>query len=191
MFFEQKDVKFAAYADDNTPYFCDKILEVFLSKPQTCALKLLELFSNNYVKMSSAKSQLILSSNNENKKKELKGEVTNNIQIQKLLGVHIDYKLKFDKHIETLCKKVGKKLHCLAGVIKYMSANQPQMLMRRYIMSQFCYCPLVCMCHSRKINNPINKLHECSLRLAYNNKSSFFREFFEKNKSVTIHERNI
>ena len=30
MFFEQKDVNFAAYADDNTPYICDKDLEVLL-----------------------------------------------------------------------------------------------------------------------------------------------------------------
>ena len=28
MFFEQNYVKYAAYADDNTPYFCNKILEV-------------------------------------------------------------------------------------------------------------------------------------------------------------------
>ena len=26
MFFEQKDVNFSAYVDDNTPYFCDKNL---------------------------------------------------------------------------------------------------------------------------------------------------------------------
>ena len=32
IFFEQKDVNFAAYADDNAPYFCDKNLEVLLSK---------------------------------------------------------------------------------------------------------------------------------------------------------------
>ena len=28
MFFEQKDVRFAAYADDYIPHFCDKNLEV-------------------------------------------------------------------------------------------------------------------------------------------------------------------
>ena len=44
MFFEQKDVNFAAYTDDNTPYFCDKTLEVLLSKIQICALKLSEWF---------------------------------------------------------------------------------------------------------------------------------------------------
>ena len=38
MFFEQKDVNFAACADDNTPYFFDKNLELLLSKLQICAL---------------------------------------------------------------------------------------------------------------------------------------------------------
>ena len=32
MLYEHKDVNFAAYADDNTSYFCDKNLEVLLSK---------------------------------------------------------------------------------------------------------------------------------------------------------------
>ena len=60
MFFEQKDVNFAAYADDNTAYFCDKNLEVILNKPQICALNLLEWFSNNYMKMNSDNCHLIL-----------------------------------------------------------------------------------------------------------------------------------
>ena len=51
--FEEKDVDFAAYADDNTSYVCDKNLEVLLSKLQICALKLPEWFSDNYMKMNS------------------------------------------------------------------------------------------------------------------------------------------
>ena len=43
-----------------------------------------------------------LSSNDENKKIELNGEAISNTQVQKLLGVHIDYKSKFDTHIDTL-----------------------------------------------------------------------------------------
>ena len=60
MFFEQKDVNFAAYPDDNTPYFFDKSLELLLSKLRICALKLLEWFLNNYMKMNSDKRHLIL-----------------------------------------------------------------------------------------------------------------------------------
>ena len=82
MFFEQKDVNFLEHAHDKAPYFCDKNLGVLLSKLQVCVLKLFEWFSNNYMKMNSDKRHLILSSNNENKKIELNGELINNIQVQ-------------------------------------------------------------------------------------------------------------
>ena len=42
MFYEQKNVNLTAYEDDNTPYFCDKSLQLLLSKLQICALKLFE-----------------------------------------------------------------------------------------------------------------------------------------------------
>ena len=124
MFFEQKGVNFAAYADDNTACFGEKNLEVFVSKLQICALKLFEWFSNNYMKMNSDKCHLILSCSDENKKIELNRGAMNYTQVQKLLGVHTDYQLKFDADIEALCKKVGKKLYVLARIIKYMSTNQ-------------------------------------------------------------------
>ena len=63
--------------------------------------------------------------------------------------------------------------------------------MRSFVMSQFSCCPLIWMCHSRKINNQIEKLHERALRLVYNDKSSSFRELLKRDKSVTIHKRNI
>ena len=65
MFFQQKDVNFAAYANGNTPYFFDKNHEVILRKLQICALKLLEWFSSNYMKNGKL-YHLILSSNDEN-----------------------------------------------------------------------------------------------------------------------------
>ena len=107
------------------------------------------------------------------RKQNLTERLSINTQIQKLLGVHIDYKLKFDTHIETLCKKVGRKLHALARVIKYMSTNHGQMLMTSFMMSRFSYCPLIWMCHSRKTNSQLNKLHKRALRLAYTIKALF------------------
>ena len=73
-------------------------------------------------------------------------------------------------------QKSEKKLHAPARVIKCMSTNQAQMLMRSFIISRFSYCPLIWMCRSRKIKNQINKLHERALRLVCNEESSFFRE---------------
>ena len=82
-------------------------------------------------------------------------------------------------------------LHALAQVLKYMSTNQLQLLMRSFIMLQFSYCPVIWMCHSRKINNQINKLHKRALKLVYNDKTYYFRELLERDKSVTFHEINI
>ena len=45
------------------------------------------------MKMNPDKCHLILSSNDENKKIELNGEVINSTQVQKRLGIHIDCKL--------------------------------------------------------------------------------------------------
>ena len=52
--------------------------------------------------------------------------------------------------------------------------------MNGYFMSQFGYCPLVWMNHSRTLNNRINGLL-----------SSSFSELLEKDKSVTMDHRNL
>ena len=63
--------------------------------------------------------------------------------------------------------------------------------MKAYFMSQFGYCPLVWMNHSRSLNNRINTLHERALRLVYNDFTSSFAELLEKDNSVTIHQKNL
>ena len=40
--------------------------------------------------------------------------------------------------------------------------------MNSFFNSQFNYCPLVWMFHSRSIKNRINRLHERVLRIVYN-----------------------
>ena len=47
------------------------------------------------------------------------------------------------------------------------------------------------MLHSRGLNNKINRIHERALRIEYNDKSSSYSELLTKDRSVTIHHRNI
>ena len=65
------------------------------------------------------------------------------------------------------------------------------MIMKAFIESQFGYCPLVWMFHSRSLNNKINRIHKRLLRITYNDKSSSFQNLLEKDNSVTIHDKNI
>ena len=63
--------------------------------------------------------------------------------------------------------------------------------MNVFFNSQFCYCPLVWMCHGLALNNKTNRLHERCLRLIYNNKKLTVEELLEKEDSVSIHIRNL
>ena len=47
------------------------------------------------------------------------------------------------------------------------------------------------MCCNRSLNSKIDRLHELSLRIAYNDKTSDFSELLEKGGSVSIHYQNI
>ena len=106
-----------------------------------------------------------------------------------LLGITIDKDLKFDDHVNSLCKKACQKLNALARLAPYMNVEKRRIIMKAFIESQFGYCPLVWMFHSRGINNKINRIHERALRITYNNKSSF-QDLLDKDNSVTIHHRN-
>ena len=47
------------------------------------------------------------------------------------------------------------------------------------------------MFHCRSLNNRINNIHEGALRLVYNDSYSSFNDLLDKDKSVSIHMRNI
>ena len=46
------------------------------------------------------------------------------------------------------------------------------------------------ICHSRSLNNKINRIHERALRLVYQNNLSF-SELLDLDNSVTMHQKNL
>ena len=69
-----------------------------------------------------------------------------------------------------------------------MNFAQCRPIMKAFICSQFGYCPLIWMFHSRRINNLINSLHERALRVVYRDYNTPYSELLSKVKSVTIHQ---
>ena len=62
--------------------------------------------------------------------------------------------------------------------------------MKSFIESQFGYCASLWMFHGRGVNNKINHLHECSLRLVHKD-NNFFKDLLNKDKSFTVYHKNI
>ena len=103
-----------------------------------------------------------------------------NTKREKLLGVHLDSGLSFDFHISEICKKASRKVCALGRITSGMSLSKKRNLMNAFFNSQFNYCPLISMCHSRENNNKINRLHERCSRIIYNDKRSPFNVLLEK-----------
>ena len=90
-----------------------------------------------------------------------------------------------------LCATASRKLYALSRVSKYISLKKRRILMKSFIISQFSYCSLICMTHSRVFNNKINHIHKRALRIVCKDFSTPFEGLSAKDKSVTIHNRNL
>ena len=62
-------------------------------------------------------------------------------------------RLGFGTHVANICSRVSKKLHTLARISQYMNIHKRRMTMKAFTASEFVYCPLVWMLHSRKLNS--------------------------------------
>ena len=76
-------------------------------------------------------------------------------------------------------------------IVNYMNLSKRKALMKTFVISQFNYCPLVWMFHSRKLNHRINSIHERALRVTYQDYQSTFLQLLQKDNSVTIYQRNL
>ena len=180
----------ANYADDNTPYCGSDSNTSVIDMLERASVKLFEWFKDNNLKANADKSHLLISTDNKQKIK-INETVICSSKAEKLLGILIDNKLTFDQHVSNLCVKANQKLHALSRISSYMSTKKRKLIMNSFITSQFGYCPLVWMFHSRELNNRINRIHERSLRIVYNDKQSTFHELLMRDNSVTIHQNNI
>ena len=99
--------------------------------------------------------------------------------------------MNFDEHVSKLRKRASQKIHALARISNFMSQDKLRIIMSAFIESQFGYCPLAWMFHSRTLNNRINRLHERALRLVYKDHHLTFGELLRKDNSFCIHHRNL
>jgi len=180
------------FADDTSPSVCDMDLKVVLEKLEFHSDLALGWFESNFMKLNTDKCHLLVSGH---KHEEMwirvgQDKIWEDKSV-KLLGVTIDNSLKFDQHVTDICSKANRKLGALSRLCKYIDLKKRRILYKSFIESQFKYCPLIWMFHSRYSNNKINKLHKRALRLVYNDYESSFDFLLCKDNSFTIHHQNI
>ena len=105
-------------------------------------------FKDNLFKGNPDKCHLLVSTN-EKRKINIREFSIENSGCEKLLRVKIDNKLTFNCHVSDMCKKSNRKINALVRIAPFIIINKRCIVMNSFFRSQFNYCPLIWMCHSR------------------------------------------
>ena len=131
---------------------CSENVEVTLEKLKEVGKVLFEWFPNNLLNANADKCHLILSTD-EPLPINIDNEVIKNNNNKKLLGINFNNRLDFNSHAANICNRVSNKLHALARISQYLNIHKWRMTMKTFIASEFGYCPLLWMFHSRILNS--------------------------------------
>ena len=133
------------FADDNTIHSCGKHLTEIITDLEIDLSRLLHWFGENGMASNPKKFQLVLLGLNTQTWLHLNIE-RNKISATdgvKFLGIEIDNKLKFDKHVKTLRCKVNKKINAFSRLNTHISREQALLIYNAVILSNFNYCSLI------------------------------------------------
>ena len=120
-------------------------------------------------------------------------EVINSENCVKLLGVEIDNKLSFEKHISTLVKKASNQLNAISRIQKFMGFKEKEILLNSFVYSNFNDCPLMWhFCSAKSVKTiQIQKIQERALRILYNDFSSDFEPNLNKSGKSTMEVKRL
>ena len=110
-----------------------------------------------------------------------------------LLGINIDFMLKFDDHVTEICKKASKQLAVLKRLGRFLTKQGKLVMYNSYIQvaSNFSYCPLAWHFCSIASTNKLEKVQERALRFINNNYSSSLKKLLNQTKTEPLHVKKL
>ena len=108
------NIDIASYADDNTPYIAADNTDALIKSLEEASTALFQLFDNNLLKNNLSEGHLLISSNENITVKICEYEIENS-ELEKLLGVKLDWKLNIDDCISDICKNALVKIPPFIG----------------------------------------------------------------------------
>ena len=117
-------------------------------------------------------------------------EIGNTSEVE-LLGLTIDDKLKFDAHIDKLCKTARSKLHALRRIRTFLTLEQAKLLASSFVNTKFWYAPIIWMFASKNSMLKVNEIHRRTLRVVYDDYNSTYEKILASHNDISIHEKHL
>ena len=160
-------------------YSCDRELGTVISNLNCDMTNILNWFRYNFMKANPGNFQFVILGPSDNKCFILKinaMEIRNTTKLE-LLDLTIDHKLKFDAHIDKLCRTARFKLHVLRRI-------------NSLVNTQFEYAPQIWVFTSKNSMLKVNKIHQRTLRVGYDDYNSTYEELLASHNDISIHQKH-
>lgn len=185
-----KNAELHNFADDNTISCSEKTLDKLTQSLISESEKAVEWFKDNMMIVNPEKFQAIIidRKNQDNNPVPLKisGKTIFSEKSVKLLGIEIDSKLNFDKHITQLCKKSASQLNAIIRLNSFLNLEQKTLLVNSFIYANFNYCPLVWHFCSKASMKKIEKIQYRALQFLQNDYESDYNTLLIKTQKCTM-----
>ena len=181
------------FADDNTLYDHDKKIDNVVLSLEEKLRKALYWFEINHLSANPEKFQLMFlgTKTKSNFALNIKGTITRSTLKAILLGITVDWKLTFNKHVNALCKTANKKASALMRLRNDLSTSQKLILYQSFVRSKFGYCPLVWMFCGKTANKKIDSVQKRALQAVYNDFNLPHESLCSKGNHLKVHLENL
>ena len=183
------------FADDNTVNAVAETISELVKSLEDKANVAIEWFHVNEMIANPGKfKSILLSKSRENLSGyqiTLRGHEIETKEFVILLGVTIDSKLSFEKHISQFFQHASSQLNALERLGFCMDREIRQVVVKSFILAHFNYCPLVWYFTSAKQVNKIEKVQERALKFISNDYFSDYESLLKKLKFLSMQIRRI
>ena len=160
------------FADDATLHKSSNSIDNINSNLQVDINNVLQWCKQNSMVLNEAKTKGILIGTSQRLARcQSKLDVTvndhkiENSESEKLLGIHIDQCLNFDKHIDYVCKNVTSKISLLCKIKQYLPLQTRKLYYNAYILPVLDYCMTIWGSASKKHLDRLLKLQKRAARI--------------------------
>ena len=108
-----------------------------------------------------------------------------------LLGINIDFMLRFDDHVAEICKKASKQLAVLKRLGRFLTKQGKMTIYNSFIVSNFNYCPLAWHFCRASSTNKIEKNQERALRFINNDFTPSLQSLLTSTNTLPLHVRRM
>lgn len=188
MLFCVSGVELYNYADDNTIACISESPHELVIKMEQCGNKITEWFITNGMQANPDKYQAIAFGNKNDAPQcfAIRGQNIKCNDNVKLLGIEIDCKLSFDKHVSHLCKRASKQINAIMRLSKVLDLDVKMSIFLSFIKSIFSYCPLTWMFTKHSNIRKLERLQHRALRFVYSDFDASYTDLLQRNNTMSV-----